>query len=70
MEAWEGYKLLAELSEEEKDELRDNCYQKLLDDGTINPDEYDGVTDEMLDEEYAGISFVYEDFFCNVLPSF
>lgn len=60
------YRTIKELNEDEREELKEALYQKLLDDGTIDIDEFDGVTDKMLDEHYAGIDFTEEDFFYNL----
>ena len=48
------------------EELQENLYWQLLDDGTIDVNEFEGVTEEMVHEHYAGINFVDDDFFCNI----
>ncbi len=59
------YKTTYDLTSQEMEELQENLYQQLLDDGTINIDEFDGVTEEMVHSHYNGINFVDDDFFCN-----
>lgn len=59
------YKTTYDLSIEQMEELQSNLYQQLLDDGTIDIDEFDGVTEEMVHNHYNGINFVDDDFFCN-----
>ena len=59
------YKTTYDLSIEEMEELQEVLYQRLLDEGTINTDEFDGVTEEMVHEHYKEINFVDDDFFCN-----
>jgi hypothetical protein len=62
---WDGYKTVKELSEDELDELRDKVYWIMLEAGEVSVDDFDSVTNEMLYEQYEGINFVYDDFFCN-----
>ena len=57
------YRTTYDLSIDEMEELKKNLYQQLLDDGTIDTNEFDGVTDGMVHEHYEGIVFVDEDFF-------
>ena len=59
------YKTTYDLSIDEMEELKETLYQQLLDDGTIEIDEFDGVTEEMIHNHYNGINFVNDDFFCN-----
>ena len=59
------YKTTYDLSIKQMEELQENLYQQLLDDGTIDIDEFDGVTEEMVHNHYDGINFVDDDFFCN-----
>ena len=66
MEVVRMYKTTYDLSIEEMEELQETLYQQLLDDGTIDIGEFDGVTEEMVHEHYSGISFVDDDFFCNI----
>lgn len=53
-----------DLSPKELDELRDSYYYQLLDelDEEEMPNE---ITNDMLFEHYADISFVPDDFWCN-----
>ena len=48
------------------EELQETLYQQLLDDGTVDVSEFDGVTEKMVHEHYEGVSFVDDDFFCNI----
>lgn len=59
------YKSVRDLSPMELDELRDHEQWKELPDGTINTESFDDISNEMLFERYAHISFVDDDFFCN-----
>ena len=58
-------KTINQLTENEYEELRDSYYYELLENGMmINyPSE---ITKEMMQIKYRGISFVDEDFFCNL----
>ena len=61
------YRTVHDLTLDELEELRGSLYQQYLDDGLIDVDTFDGVTDEMLFEYYDGVSFVRDDFFCNMI---
>lgn len=57
------YKSVNELNESELNELRNSLYWELFNEGK-EIDEED-INNNMLFEHYEGISFVYDDFFCN-----
>jgi len=59
------YKTSYDLSIEEMEELKESLYYELLDNGTIDINDFDGVTEEMVHEYYDGVSFVEDNFFCN-----
>jgi hypothetical protein len=56
---------ITQLTENEYEELRDSYYYELLDNGMMINYPSD-ITSEMMEKHYGGISFVDEDFFCNL----
>ena len=61
------YRDVFDLTKDELEELRDSYYWQLVDTGEdegIDGPEY--IPDDVLFDHYAGISFVEEDFFCNI----
>lgn len=54
-----------DLSPEELDELRDSYYWQLRDE-LDEEDMPDKITNNMLFDHYEGISFVPDDFWCNI----
>lgn len=66
------YRTVHDLTPEELDELRASYYEQLdeTDDDVIEDvSSYEEVTDEMLFNHYDGVSFVREDFFCNMIAA-
>jgi hypothetical protein len=64
------YRTVYDLTPEELDELRATYWDQLeeVDDDVIEEaTDYEDVTDEMLFNHYDGISFVRDDFFCNMI---
>ena len=62
------YKSVEELRREELDELKNNYYWQLYDQGGLVAGISDSseIPDNVILEHYAGVSFVEEDFFCNI----
>ena len=61
------YRDVRELNKDELDELRWSYYWELVDTGEDDGIEWaDDIPDAVLFDHYAGISFVEEDFFCNL----
>lgn len=61
-------KTIHELTPDEMQELKDNYFMEvmsdeIIDDKIMSPGD---VTDEMIHSIYRGVSFVKEDFFCNI----
>jgi hypothetical protein len=56
---------ITQLTENEYCELQESYYYELLDNGMMINYPSD-ITNDMMDERYGGISFVDEDFFCNL----
>ena len=62
-------KTVNELTREELNELKASYLTKLKEDASPNYQDYvnaENIPDEIIFEEYAGITFVKEDFFCNI----
>jgi hypothetical protein len=59
------YRSVHDLSHAKLEELRDSLYTRWLDEGKINVDVFDGITDKQLFSEYEDTNFVDDDFFCN-----
>lgn len=61
------YRDVFDLSKDELDELRETYYWQLVDTGEDEGiDGPEDIPDDVLFDHYAGISFVEEDFFCNI----
>lgn len=61
------YRDVRELNKDELDELRETYYWQLVDTGEDEGiDGPEDIPDDVLFDHYAGISFVEEDFFCNI----
>ena len=61
------YRTVYDLTPEELDELRAAYYEQCEQDGVTSGDGYEAITNEMLFNHYDGVSFVREDFFCNMI---
>ena len=64
------YRTVHDLTPEELDELRATYYEQLDEvDNDVLEDvsSYEEVTNEMLFNHYDGVSFIREDFFCNMI---
>lgn len=62
-------KTVKELTREELNELKTSYLTKLKEDESPSYQDYvnaENIPDEIIFEEYAGITFVKEDFFCNL----
>ena len=61
------YRDVFDLTKDELEELRDSYYWQLVDTGEDEGiDGPEDIPDDVLFDHYAGISFVEEDFFCNI----
>jgi hypothetical protein len=59
------YRSVDELTRDELDELKYGLYCCLVDEGVCDYAYPDEIPDEIVKKNYAGVSFVEEDFFCN-----
>ena len=61
------YRDVRDLTEDELNELRWSYFWELVDTGEDDEIEWpDDIPDAVLFDHYAGISFVEDDFFCNI----
>ena len=61
------YRDVRDLNQDELEELRRSYYWQLVDTGEDEGIEWvDDIPDAVLFDHYDGISFVEEDFFCNI----
>ena len=60
------YRSVTELNRDELEELKMNYYVELTDAGEENVPYWEDIPDDIILDHYAGISFVEEDFFCNM----
>jgi len=62
----ETYRSVSELNQEEFEELRAAYFCSLQDSGSNKYESAEEIPDSEVKENYEGISFVEEDFWCNV----
>lgn len=61
-----AYKTVYDLSADEFSELKSNYFWELMDTGECDVDWPDDIPDDVIYAHYEGISFVDDDFFCNI----
>jgi hypothetical protein len=60
------YRTVYDLTPEELDELRATYYEQYEQDCVTSGEGYEAITNEMLFEYYDDVSFMRDDFFCNM----